>query len=219
MVPLAQGDGFWMLDPDAGFVLRHCRIRADAGTDRQTGRCRSPGILARCTVLCAHGGRRRADVGLDRRLQPRVPISVVCHPGPARVRSLRKPTTSRACASPTCLISPISASSRKSTISAGIPRCRCAMPAPLVEEIAFDISDGKSPYPGMARAGGWSANNSPISVNSKPFGANLKGNVRAGLKVTPLDFGASEQKRQEPVPALCEILRTIRSVDHAAIRR
>ncbi len=29
------------------------------------------------------------------------------------------------------------------------------------------------------------------------FGVNLKGNVKAGLKVTPMDFGASEQKRQE----------------------
>jgi Asp-tRNA(Asn)/Glu-tRNA(Gln) amidotransferase A subunit family amidase len=29
------------------------------------------------------------------------------------------------------------------------------------------------------------------------FGVNLKGNVKAGLKVTPLDFAASEQKRQE----------------------
>jgi Asp-tRNA(Asn)/Glu-tRNA(Gln) amidotransferase A subunit family amidase len=29
------------------------------------------------------------------------------------------------------------------------------------------------------------------------FGVNLKGNVKAGLKVTPTDFGASEQKRQE----------------------
>ena len=29
------------------------------------------------------------------------------------------------------------------------------------------------------------------------FGANLKGNVKAGLKVTPLDFAASEQKRAQ----------------------
>ena len=29
------------------------------------------------------------------------------------------------------------------------------------------------------------------------FGPNLKGNVEAGLKFTPLDFAAAEQKRQE----------------------
>src|SRR5258708_13418785 len=29
------------------------------------------------------------------------------------------------------------------------------------------------------------------------FGVNLKGNVKAGLKVTPTDFAASEQKRAQ----------------------
>ena len=45
----------------------------------------------------------------------------------------------------------------------------------------------------------------PISITLEQFGVNLKGNVKAGLKVTPLDFAASEQKRRAAVPALCEL--------------
>lgn len=65
-----------------------------------------------------------------------------------------------------------------------------------VEEIAFDISDGKSPY--QAWRGLWMVGQQFANLEHlEQFGANLKGNVKAGLKVTPLDFAASEQKRQQ----------------------
>jgi amidase len=64
-----------------------------------------------------------------------------------------------------------------------------------VEEIAFDISEGKSPY--QAWRGLWMVGQQFANLDRlEEFGANLKGNVKAGLKVTPLDFAASEQKRQ-----------------------
>jgi amidase len=65
-----------------------------------------------------------------------------------------------------------------------------------VEEIAFDISDGKAPY--QAWRGLWMVGQQFVNLDQlEAFGVNLKGNVKAGLKVTPLDFAASEQKRQE----------------------
>jgi len=65
-----------------------------------------------------------------------------------------------------------------------------------VEEVAFDISDGKSPY--QAWRGLWMVGQQFANLGQlEAFGVNLKGNVKAGLKVTPTDFGASEQKRQE----------------------
>jgi amidase len=65
-----------------------------------------------------------------------------------------------------------------------------------VEEIAFDISDGKSPY--QAWRGLWMVGQQFANLDRlEEFGVNLKGNVKAGLKVTPLDFAASEQKRAQ----------------------
>jgi amidase len=65
-----------------------------------------------------------------------------------------------------------------------------------VEEIAFDISDGKSPY--QAWRGLWMVGQQFSNLDRlEEFGVNLKGNVKAGLKVTPLDFAASEQKRAQ----------------------
>jgi amidase len=65
-----------------------------------------------------------------------------------------------------------------------------------VEEIIFDISDGKSPY--QAWRGLWMVGQQFANLDRlEEFGANLKGNVKAGLKVTPLDFGASEQQRAQ----------------------
>jgi amidase len=63
-----------------------------------------------------------------------------------------------------------------------------------VEEIAFDISDGKSPY--QAWRGLWMVGQQFANLDRlEEFGVNLKGNVKAGLKVTSLDFAASEQQR------------------------
>jgi amidase len=65
-----------------------------------------------------------------------------------------------------------------------------------VEEIAFDISDGKSPY--QAWRGLWMVGQQFANLDRlEEFGVNLKGNVKAGLKVTPLDFAASEQQRAQ----------------------
>ena len=64
-----------------------------------------------------------------------------------------------------------------------------------VEEIAFDISDGKEPY--QAWRGLWMVGQQFANLDRlEEFGVNLKGNVKAGLKVTATDFAASEQKRQ-----------------------
>jgi amidase len=63
-----------------------------------------------------------------------------------------------------------------------------------VEEIKFDISDGKEPY--QAWRGLWMVGQQFANLDRlEQFGVNLKGNVKAGLKVTPLDFAASEQQR------------------------
>jgi amidase len=65
-----------------------------------------------------------------------------------------------------------------------------------VEEIKFDIADGKEPY--QAWRGLWMVGQQFANLDRlEEFGVNLKGNVKAGLKVTPLDFAASEQKRME----------------------
>jgi amidase len=65
-----------------------------------------------------------------------------------------------------------------------------------VEEIEFDVSDGKSPY--QAWRGLWMVGQQFANLDHlEQFGVNLKDNVKAGLKVTPLDFAASEQKRAQ----------------------
>ena len=66
----------------------------------------------------------------------------------------------------------------------------------IVDEIAFDISDGKSPY--QAWRGLWMVGQQFANLDRlEEFGVNLKGNVKAGLKVSPLDFAACEQKRAQ----------------------
>ena len=77
------------------------------------------------------------------------------------------------------------------------PPCRCAgAPAAPLEEIKFDIADGKEPY--QAWRGLWMVGQQFDNIDRlEQFGVNLKGNVKAGLKVTPMDFAASEKKRME----------------------
>src|SRR4051794_33169545 len=65
-----------------------------------------------------------------------------------------------------------------------------------VEEIGFDISDGKAPY--QAWRGLWMVGQQFANLDRlEDFGVNLKGNVKAGLKVTATDFAASEQIRAQ----------------------
>ena len=63
-----------------------------------------------------------------------------------------------------------------------------------VEEIGFDISEGREPY--QAWRGLWMVGQQYANLDHlEEFGPNLQGNVKAGLKVTPLDFAKAEQAR------------------------
>jgi amidase len=65
-----------------------------------------------------------------------------------------------------------------------------------VEEIDFSASDGRAPY--LVWRGLWMVGQQYQRLSElEQFGDALRGNVRAGLKMTALDFGAAEQKRQE----------------------
>jgi amidase len=63
-----------------------------------------------------------------------------------------------------------------------------------VEEIAFDASDGREPY--LAWRGAWMVGQQYARMALlEQFGENLKGNIKAGLKVTTTDLAAAEQTR------------------------
>src|SRR6478736_4978619 len=65
-----------------------------------------------------------------------------------------------------------------------------------VEEIAFDVSDGRGPY--QAWRGLWMVGQQYANLSElERFGPNLRGNVQAGLKVTAVDIAAAEHKRLE----------------------
>jgi amidase len=65
-----------------------------------------------------------------------------------------------------------------------------------VEEIDFDVSDGRDPY--QTWRGAWMVGRQFSRLaHLEEFGTNLKGNVQVGLKVTALDLAAAEEKRQE----------------------
>ena len=65
-----------------------------------------------------------------------------------------------------------------------------------VAEIEFDVSDGRGPY--QTWRGAWMVGQQFARLAQlEEFGANLKGNVKAGMKVTALDLAAAEQKRAQ----------------------
>ncbi|MGA7486405.1 MAG: amidase [Xanthobacteraceae bacterium] len=65
-----------------------------------------------------------------------------------------------------------------------------------VEEIAFDVSDGRDPY--QTWRGVWMVGQQFQNLGElEHFGRNLRGNVRAGLELTALDIAAAERKRLE----------------------
>ena len=65
-----------------------------------------------------------------------------------------------------------------------------------VEQIAFDVSDGRDPY--QTWRGAWMVGQQFARMAQlEQFGENLKGNVKAGLKVTALDLAKAEQTRQQ----------------------
>ncbi len=66
----------------------------------------------------------------------------------------------------------------------------------VVEEIAFDASDGRAPY--QTWRGAWMVGRQFARLaRLEEFGENLKGNVKAGLQITALDLAAAEDKRQQ----------------------
>jgi amidase len=73
---------------------------------------------------------------------------------------------------------------------------RLAAAGAQVEEIEFGIGDGRPPY--QVWRGFWMVGRQYQRLNQiDKFGANLKGNIEAGLKLTALDLAAAEEKRQE----------------------
>jgi len=65
-----------------------------------------------------------------------------------------------------------------------------------VEEISFDVSDGRAPY--QTWRGAWMVGQQFANLaRLEEFGENLKGNVKRGLAVTALDLAAAERTRLE----------------------
>ena len=65
-----------------------------------------------------------------------------------------------------------------------------------VEEIAFDVSDGRDPY--QTWRGVWMVGQQYENLNAlENFGQNLKGNIQAGLTLTAVNLAAAERKRQQ----------------------
>jgi amidase len=65
-----------------------------------------------------------------------------------------------------------------------------------VEEIAFDVSDGRDPYQAWRAA--WMVGQQFANLaRLEEFGENLKGNVKRGLRVTALDLAAAEATKVE----------------------
>jgi amidase len=73
-----------------------------------------------------------------------------------------------------------------------------------VTEITFDASEGRAPY--QAWRGLWMVGQQFTHLDHlEDFGPNLKGNVEAGLKVTPLELAAAEQTRAALFLRFCDL--------------
>jgi amidase len=65
-----------------------------------------------------------------------------------------------------------------------------------VEQIAFDVSDGRDAY--QVWRGVWMVGQQYNNLSElERFGPNLRGNVQSGLKISAIDIAAAERKRQE----------------------
>jgi amidase len=74
--------------------------------------------------------------------------------------------------------------------------CGLRLAGATVEEIDFDVADGRGPY--QTWRGLWMVGQQCERLSAiEQFGKNLKGNVEAGLKLTALDIAAAEQTRQQ----------------------
>ena len=74
---------------------------------------------------------------------------------------------------------------------------RLQKPAPRSSEIAFDVLRRPRPLPDLARRLDGRPAVRAAGACSSEFGANLKGNVKAGLELTALDLAAAEQQREQ----------------------
>jgi amidase len=76
----------------------------------------------------------------------------------------------------------------------GAAALRLADAGAAVENIAFDVSDGREPY--LAWRGAWMVGQQHQNLaRLAAFGDNLRGNVQAGLKITARDLAAAEDTR------------------------
>ena len=74
-----------------------------------------------------------------------------------------------------------------------------------VEQIEFDVSDGRDPYQTWRSA--WMVGQQFARLSFlEQFGENLKGNIKAGLNVTALDLAKAEQTRQQVFHRFRELL-------------
>jgi amidase len=65
-----------------------------------------------------------------------------------------------------------------------------------VEQIAFDVSDGRDPY--QTWRGAWMVGQQFARLSMlEQFGENLKNNIKSGFNVTALDLAKAEQTRQQ----------------------
>ena len=70
-----------------------------------------------------------------------------------------------------------------------------------VEPVSFDVSDGRDPY--QTWRGAWMVGQQFARLSMlAQFGANLQGNIEAGLKVTALDLAKAEADAAAGVPSL-----------------
>jgi len=73
-----------------------------------------------------------------------------------------------------------------------------------VEQIAFDLSDGRDPY--QVWRGAWMVGQQFANLaRLEEFGENLRSNIKRGLKVTATDLAAAEQKRIELFLRFCAL--------------
>ena len=73
-----------------------------------------------------------------------------------------------------------------------------------VEEIAFDVSEGRGPY--QTWRGVWMVGQQYRNLSELDrFGQNLKGNVQAGLKLTATDIAAADETRQQVFHRFCAL--------------
>ena len=195
MVPARTRDRFRRLDPDTRGVLRHRGHTSDARTDAELPDAARLGPRASARPAGAHRGGRGAHARRDGRIQPALADfgGAAVDERAGRGRALQRCRAD--CGSPMRRTSPGSGSMPRSMPSAGTPRTRCAGRAPRSKTIAFDVSDGRDPY--QTWRGAWMVGQQFARLAQlEQFGANLKGNVKAGLKVTALDLATAEHTRQ-----------------------